>query len=478
MKIYNTLTKKEQKFEPINSPQVTMYNCGPTVYDYAHIGNWRSFLMADFLKRTLEYLGYEVKQVMNLTDVGHLTDNADQGEDKIEMRARQEKKGAQQIAEFYISAFQKDQRKLNISPPDKMPRATDHIQEMINLVKELEEKGYTYETSDGIYFDTSKFEDYGKLSGQSLEQKKAGARIEVSPEKKNPTDFALWKFSPKDQQRQQEWASPWGVGFPGWHIECSVLSIKYLGQPFDIHTGGIDHIGVHHENEIAQSEAAHGKPMAHYWIHVNFLEVKGEKISKSEGNFYTIEELQQKGYHPLAFRLLIFSSHYRKKQNFSFKALDQAQSNLEKIYRTARKVLTLSQQQEKNSPKLHSQQYEDKFKQSLEDDLNTPQALAVVLNFISDINKKIDTDKLSPSQAKQAYQLLVKWDRVLGIKIQEKASQQEEIPDTVQKLTQKRKQLRNKEQWEKADRIRKKINKLGYQIEDTSQGPQIHPQKD
>jgi len=476
MKLYNTLSNKKEEFKSINPDQVTMYNCGPTVYDYAHIGNWRSFLVADFLKRTLEYIGYDVKQVMNLTDVGHLTSDADQGQDKVEKRARQERKTASQITDFYINAFKKDQQRLNISLPEKMPRATQHIEEMVSLVKTLEKKGYTYKTSDGIYFDTAKFKNYGKLSGQKLEEKKAGARIELSEEKRNPTDFAVWKFSPKNEKRQQEWDSPWGVGFPGWHIECSVLSTKYLGQPFDIHTGGVDHIGVHHENEIAQSEAAYDKLMANYWFHINFLKINSEKISKSEKNFYTIGELEQKGYHPLAFRLLIFSAHYRKEQNFTFESLEQAQSNLEKIYRTVQKIRQIAETgEEKSNSGIKIKNYKKEFRQALKDDLNTPEALAVVLNLVREVNKEVNDQKISSSKAQEIYQLFINMDQVLGIKINEKASQTEEIPEMIKKLVTKREKLRKSKNWSEADQVRQKIRRHGYEIEDTDQGTQVYP---
>ena len=477
MKLYNTLHKKIEEFKAIDPPKVTMYSCGPTVYNYAHLGNWRSFLMADFLRRTFDFIGYQTEQVMNITDVGHLVSDDDCGEDKIEKKAREQKQTAQQISNFYLDAFLKDREKLNIQPPAELPRATEHVAEMIDLIKKLEVKGYTYKISDGIYFDTAKFPRYGKLSGQKLEEKKAGARVFCSREKRNFTDFALWKFSPKDEQRQQEWNSPWGIGFPGWHIECAVLATKYLGQPFDIHTGGVDHIGVHHENEIAECESAYDKPMANFWFHIEFLQIQNEKISKSKENFFTLEDLIQKGYHPFAFRLLIFSAHYQSKQNFSWQAVEQAQSNLKTIYQTARQVFQLAQESEAptNGLTINFAQLQDEFKNNLENNLNTPLSLATVFNFINLLEKGISQKKISSQQAKEAYQLFLQWDQVLGLKIKQKVSQEEKIPVSIQQLSEEREKLRQEEKWEEADLIRRRVYALGYQIEDTSEGSQITP---
>ena len=477
IKLYNTLTKKKEVFKPINPPNVTIYSCGPTVYNYAHIGNWRSFLVADFLHRALEYFGYRVKHVMNITDVGHLTSDEDIGEDKIEKEARQERKTAKEVTEFYLQAFLKDRQLLNIIPPSFLPRATEHIPEMIALIKDLEKEGYTYIIQDGVYFDTSKFSKYGQLSGQNLNEKKAGARVAVAEGKKHPADFALWKFSPKDKKRQQEWDSPWGKGFPGWHIECSTLSTKYLGQPFDIHTGGVDHIGVHHENEIAQSEAAYGVPLAHYWLHVEFLQMQGEKMAKSAHNFYTLADLQQKGYHPLAFRLLIFSAHYQSKQNFTWAALEQAQHNLEKIYHFSRRLLMLSRKEIYSSSrgKIDLELYRQSFQKALADNLNTPEALAVVFQMVKMIEKELDTRRLSPNQAAQIYQTILQFDRVLGLRISEKSSQQIKIPSVVEQLVQEREEKRQAGEWKEADALRERIKTLGYQVEDTSSGPQVFP---
>lgn len=469
MKLYNTLTKKKEVLKPIKPPQVTMYNCGPTVYQFPHIGNWRSFLIADLLRRSLDYLGYQTKQVMNITDVGHLTSDADSGQDKIELEAEKEKKSAQEIAEFYFQAFLEDGRQLNVQMPHVIPRASEHIAEMIKLIQRLEKKGYTYQTSDGIYFNTSKFKQYGQLSGQKPEQKKAGARIELSIEKKNPTDFALWKFSPKNIQRQQEWFSPWGTGFPGWHIECSVLSQKYLGQPFDIHTGGVDHIGVHHENEIAQSEAAYNKPLANYWIHVEFLQLKKVKMAKSSGGVITIKDLIEKGYNPLAYRLFVFSAHYQSKQSFSWSAMDQAQRNLNKIYQTAHRLRDYSHQT-KNKSKLDLATYRRNFKKHLQNNLDTPQMMATLFNLLTEVNQLIDKKKLNRSEAQKALKTLLEWDQVLGIKIEGTINRARSLPREVQKLIQEREKKRRAKKWKEADQIRQKIQKLGYKIEDTDQG--------
>ena len=296
LKLYNTLTRKKEVFKPIRKGEVGMYTCGPTVYWYQHIGNLRTYIFSDILKRVLIYNGYKVKQVMNVTDVGHLTSDSDEGEDKIEKAAKKEGKKAQDIADFYLKIFKEDFKKLNISEPDIWCRATKHIKEQIELIKKLEKKGFTYKTSDGVYFDTSKLKDYSKLARLKIENLQAGKRVAIG-EKKNKTDFALWKFSKQPGKRQQEWKSPWGIGFPGWHIECSAMSSKYLGKQFDIHTGGEDHIPVHHTNEIAQSEAAFGKkPWVKFWIHGAYLTFSGEKMSKSKGAIATISDLENQRY--------------------------------------------------------------------------------------------------------------------------------------------------------------------------------------
>jgi len=469
MKLYNTLTRKKETLKPIKPPRVTMYNCGPTVYQFPHLGNWRSFLVADLLRRSLDYLGYETKQVMNITDVGHLTSDADSGQDKVEVEAEKEQKSAQEITDFYFQAFIEDGRQLNVKAPHVTPRASEHIAEMIQMIQRLEKKGYTYQTSDGIYFDTSKFKNYGRLSRQKASEKRAGARIELSSEKKNPTDFALWKFSPPEVKRQQEWASPWGTGFPGWHIECSVLSQKYLGQPLDIHTGGVDHIGVHHENEIAQSEAAYNRPLAHYWIHVEFLQFKQAKMAKSSGSFITVKDLIDKGYNPLAYRLFILAAHYQSKQNFSWSAMDQSSKNLIKIYKTATRLRDYSQNK-KTESKLDLVKYRRQFKQHLRNNLDSPQLMATLFNFLNEVNQSIDCKKISQAVSQKALKLMFEWDQVLGLKIEETINREHSLPREVQKLIQDREKMRRAKKWKEADRFRQEIQKLGYQIEDTDQG--------
>lgn len=453
--LYNTLTRKKEKFEPINPPHVGIYTCGPTVYNYAHIGNLRTYIFEDILKRVLLYNGYIVKHVMNITDVGHLTSDADEGEDKIEREAKKERRSAWEIAEFYTEAFKRDIRKLNIIEPDIWCKATEHIKDFIDLILILENKGYTYKTSDGIYFDTSKIPDYGKLAGQDLESLLPGARVEYNPEKKNPTDFALWKFSPKDVKRQMEWDSPWGIGFPGWHIECSVMSTKYLGQPFDIHCGGIDHIPIHHTNEIAQSEAAYDKPMAKYWLHGEFLVMGDKKMAKSEGNFVTLSDLEEKGYHPLAYRYFCLTAHYRTPLRFTWTALEGAQRALNRLYENMKKY-------PKKDVEFHKE-YEEEFHKAINDDLDMPKALAITWELIRDEN--------IPPEVKRV--TLLKFDKVLGLSLDNPPEIKIEVPEEILQLLEERELARKNKDWKKADEIREEIKKRGYIIEDTPQGPRI-----
>jgi cysteinyl-tRNA synthetase len=329
--LYNTMTRHKERFQPIRPPQVGLYTCGPTVYNYAHIGNLRTYIFSDILKRVLLYNGFEVRHVMNITDVGHLTGDRDMGEDKLEKGARKEGKSAWEIAEYYTQAFKKDIRRLNILEPTLWCKATDTIADQIALIETLEAKGYTYRTSDGIYFDTSRFKDYAKLSHQDLEALQEGARVEKNPEKRNATDFALWKYSPPGIQRQMEWPSPWGVGFPGWHIECSAMSMKYLGELLDIHCGGTDHVDVHHTNEIAQSEGALGRKFVNYWLHNEHLNVNDAKMAKSQGTGFTLMEIKEKGFDPMDLRYFFLNAHYRSKQNFTFEALKAAATGLDNL---------------------------------------------------------------------------------------------------------------------------------------------------
>ncbi len=474
IKLFNTLTRKKEVFKPLKDKEVRMYCCGPTVYDYAHIGNLRAYVFEDILRRVLELNGYKVIHVMNITDVGHLTSQADEGEDKVEMTARKEKKTAWEIAEFYTKAFLDDIKTLNILMPHIMPKATEHIQEMIDLVKKLEKKGYTYIIDDGVYFDTSKFKDYGKLTGMTFKQLnkylKAGARVPFNPQKRNITDFALWKFSPKDVKRQMEWDSPWGKGFPGWHIECSAMSMKYLGETFDIHCGGIDHIPIHHTNEIAQSEAATGKKFVNYWLHCQFLIVEGKKMSKSLGNYYTLRDLLAKGYDWREIRYLLMSAHYRQQLNFSFKGLDSAKRSVERIIEFIRRLKDVKEGGHvKKFTHLLKKSKKD-FLKAVNDDLNMPKALAVIFNFITETNKLIEKKKLSKRDAKKAIELMLWFDKVLGLKLDE-FLKEEELPEEVKKLIEERERARKEKNFKLADKIRAELKKkYGIVLEDTKEG--------
>jgi cysteinyl-tRNA synthetase len=429
-----------------------MYTCGPTVYNDAHVGNLRSYLFADLLRRTLEYNGYKVKQVMNVTDVGHLTSDANTGEDKVEVRARKEGKSAWEIAAHYTERFQQDLERLNVLFPTIMVKATDHITEQIDLIKVLEKKGYTYQTDDGIYFDTSKFQSYVKLAKLDLKGLMAGARVEYNPQKRNPTDFALWKFSPEEVKKQMEWESPWGKGFPGWHIECSAMSMKYLGETFDIHTGGVDHIPVHHTNEIAQSEAATGKKFVNYWLHGEFL-ILGEdqKMAKSAGNFITLQTLVEKGFNPLAYRYLCLTAHYRSKLQFSWESLQAAQNALNNLYAAIGMF---------GEPKTGCAEYEERFLKAINDDLDAPKALAVVWELIkSDL----------PPSAKAAS--LSKFDQVLALNLQEERRKRQRLPQGAEELIKEREEARKIKDWAKSDALREKLHQLGLEVEDTPAGP-------
>jgi len=454
LKLYNTLSRKIEEFRPIKKDRVGIYACGPTVYNYAHIGNLRAYVFEDILKRVLLYNDYAVKHIINITDVGHLTGDADEGEDKIEKGAAREGKTAWQIAAFYTKAFKKDLKILNILPPNKFPKATDNIKEQIALIKILEKKGFTYITSDGVYFDTSKLKDYGKLALLKKEDLKAGARIDLG-EKKNITDFALWKFSPEGQKRQMEWKSPWGVGFPGWHIECSAMSVKYLGQPFDIHCGGIDHVPVHHTNEIAQSEAANGKPLAHYWLHGEFVLMGEDKMAKSTGNFVTLQTLQTKNFSPLAYRYLLLQTHYRKQLAFSWEALQAAQNGLNHLYNIVKSW---------GKAGVGCAEYEQKFLEAVNNDLDTPGALAIMWDLIK--------NPIYPPFAKR--RTILKFDKVLGLGLAKLPKEKKaELPQEVQNLVNARNEARAHKKWSKSDELRKQIEDLGYMVKDTPDGAEI-----
>jgi cysteinyl-tRNA synthetase len=457
--LYNSLTRNKQEFKPIQPGEVGMYTCGPTVYDYAHIGNLRTYIFEDILKRVLVYNGYTVKHVMNITDVGHLTGDRDMGEDKMEKGAAREGKSAWDIADFYTLAFKKDIRRLNILEPDIWVKATDTLPEQIALVKTLEEKGFTYRTADGIYFDTAKFEGYNKLSHQDLEALKEGARVERNPEKRNPTDFALWKFSPPGSKRQMEWDSPWGVGFPGWHLECSAMSMKFLGDQLDIHCGGTDHIDVHHTNEIAQSEAATGKPFFNFWVHGAFLIIQGgKKMAKSESNFLTLENAFVKNnINPLAYRFASFLTHYRKPMEYSDEGIEAARNGLLHLQNQVRQ---LSAGGGDDSHSVNTE-FRNKFKKAINDDLNMPRAMAVVQEMLKS-NMRDAEKNLS----------IMDFDRVLGLGL-DALDKTPALPAEVQKRVDARIKARQAKDFAASDRLRAEIEAMGYQVQDTKDGMKV-----
>ena len=457
IKFYNTLTRKEEKFVPIKKGQVGIYSCGPTVYWFQHIGNLRTYIFADILRKILEYNGYNVKQIINVTDVGHLTSDADEGEDKIEKAAKKEGRSAQEIANFYFKIFREDMKKLNILEPDRWTKASEHIKEQIELIKRLEDKNYIYKTSDGIYFDSSKFKSYGDLAKLDLKNLQAGKRISLG-EKKNKSDFALWKFSNPEEKRLQEWDSPWGVGFPGWHIECSAMSMKYLGEHFDIHTGGEDHIPVHHTNEIAQSEGASGKKFVNYWMHGAFLMFNNEKVSKSKGGLYTISELEERGFHALHYRYLCLLTSYRKPLNFSLDALEAAKNSYEKI---KRKIIELKK--EKHKGKDLTEFYSEKFLEAINDDLNMPNALKIFIETVDDFN----------FEPKLKIKLLEKFDSVLGLGVSEMQEDSFEIPSEIEELVEEREKFRKSGNFVEADIVRARIREKGFDVVDSSEGTKI-----
>lgn len=470
LKLYNTLTKKIDEFKPLDPEVVTLYACGPTVYSFAHIGNFKTFVMTDVLVRTLRYLGYKVKFVMNITDVGHLVSEADAGEDKMEKGARREGKTAWDVAKYYTQAFLSDGKKLNLIEPDVRPKPTEHINEQIDMVRTLMDKGYAYKIDDGIYFDTGKVKDYGKLTGQNLEELKAGARVEVNPQKKNPTDFALWKFSPAGVKRDMEWDSPWGVGFPGWHIECSAMSQKYLGDQLDIHTGGVDLVPIHHTNEIAQSEAATGKiPFVRFWVHGQFIQVDGEKMSKSKNNFYTIKDVEDKGYDPLALRYFYMTAHYRSFLNFTWEGITSAQKALNEMRSLISNIKNqISKRNTLSDEKLGKiEDYKKRFNEALGNDLNVPQALSVVWELLK---------SNVPSQDK--YDLIMDFDEVLGLDLRNVSgatSQASGIPEEIEEMLKKRETLRTEKKFEEADKVRAEIENKGFVLEDTPTGVSVKP---
>jgi cysteinyl-tRNA synthetase len=441
-----------REFTPLKPGEVGLYTCGPTVYDYAHIGNLRTYIFEDVLRRVLELNGYQVKHVMNITDVGHLVSDEDMGEDRMEKGSRRTGMSAWEIAELYADEFKIDMQRLNIQEPTIWCKATDHIQDQIDFIRCIEEKGYTYSTSDGIYFDTSKLTDYGHLARRDVEGLQAGARIEMG-EKRHSTDFALWKFSPPGQKRQMEWDSPWGVGFPGWHIECSAMSAKYLGEFFDIHCGGEDHISVHHTNEIAQTQACYGTRLANFWMHGYFLQIDESRMGKSAGNFLRVQTLMERGYDPLAWRFFCLNANYRAKLNFSWEGVEGANISLNRLRVAAH---------DWGEPGEIDPDFLGRFTDAINDDLNMPRALAITWELVkSDL----------PPATKKATILV--FDRVLGLRLGEWRPEEEDIPDTILAWLAERQAARQEKRWQDADALRNQITAAGYEIEDTPQGSRV-----
>ena len=456
MKLYNTLSRsKEELPSPDKQKHISLYSCGPTVYDETHIGHMRKYIMDDILVRTLKYVGYDVKHVMNITDVGHLTGDDDCGDDKLEKGAQKENKTVEEVARHYTDKFFETMDALGVERPDEVLKATDNIQPMIDLIKQLEKKGYTYETAQAIYFDITKFRNYGQLSGQKLEEKKQAVRedVFVDTDKKHPADFALWfRRVGRFANHTLHWPSPWGDGFPGWHIECSAMSMKALGETIDIHTGGIDHIPVHHENEIAQSEAATGKQFVKYWVHHAFLKVDGEKMSKSKENFYTLADIHERGIDPMALRYLFLQTHYRKELNFTWEAVEAAQNALHKLQRRIPELKMTDTTPAEN-------QYVSKFKKALADDLNTSEAIATLWGILeSDL----------PNEEK--YTSLKSFDSVLKLGLSDIRKNKIKIPEDITNLANQRIEAKKQKDFQRADELRKEIEAKGYIIEDTVEG--------
>ncbi len=454
LRLFDTYEREIREFVPLSSEEVGLYACGPTVYNYAHIGNLRTYVFEDLLRRTLEMAGYTVKHVVNITDVGHLTSDADTGEDKMEIGSRRTGMDAWELAQPYTDAFKADLEALNIIPPHIWCRATDHIQEQISFVEDLESKGYTYRTKDGIYFNSRKLNSYGHLARLNIDGLQAGARVELG-ERLFVTDFALWKFSQADEQRQMEWDSPWGVGFPGWHIECSAMSAHYLGDFFDIHCGGKDHIPIHHTNEIAQTEASRGTRLANFWMHGYFLQLNNAKMAKSSGEFLRLESLLEEGFDPLVYRYFCLMAHYRHELSFSWESLSAASTTLNRLYTAA---------YEWGDPGEPSADYIARFEAYLFEDLNLPRALAVAWELIR-------SDE--PDDVKKA--TLLVFDQVFGLDIAAWQPAAVEIPDAVQALVDAREQARADKDWQRSDQLRDEIESLGFSIEDTREGPIISP---
>ena len=454
LKIYNTLSRSKEVFVPVRPGRVGIYTCGPTVYNYAHIGNLRTYIFMDILRRVFAFNGYKVKSVMNITDVGHLLSDADDGDDKMSMAAAEQKKTPEEIAEFYSAAFFRDIARLNVRRPDVTPKATEHIGDMIKIVQALLDKGYAYETDDGIYFDISKFPDYGKLSGANLEEQLAGARVDINTGKRHPADFALWKKAAPNHI--MKWPSPWGMGYPGWHIECTAMSNKYLGDVFDIHTGGIDHVPIHHENEIAQAEAWLGKKAVNYWMHSEFMLVDGGKMSKSLGNTYTVDDLAAKGYTPMEFRYMCLNVQYRQKLNFTWEAMAAAKTAYERLSALLYRHKTAPAPE--NRPEI--EKYLGEFHEAINDDLNVPMAMGVLWKM------------LRLPAGKDVYDAALVMDKVFALDFDKVASPDHtaEAPPEIKEMAEKRREVRRNKNWAESDRLRDEIAAKGYKVLDTADG--------
>lgn len=482
LRFYNSYSKKLENFKPVKGKNVRIYNCGPTVYDYAHIGNFRSFIFADVLRRYLEYKGYSVQQVMNITDVGHLSDDdLERGEDKIQKKAKEKKISPFDIARFYEKEFLKDSKDLNLKEPYKRPRATDHIKEMQELIKVLLKKGFAYEVNGSVYYDISKFKEYGKLSGNTverIEEGKSGRELDSNKDKKNFYDFSLWV---NDPEHLMYWKSPWSQkGYPGWHIECSVMSMKWLSDAFkggkfnpskfetiDIHTGGEDNIFPHHEAEISQTKGATGKDFANFWLHVRHLFVDGEKMSKRTGNFYTLRDIYSRGFSAQQFRFFMITKHYRTPFNFTFDSFSASNKNLQKILSLNKDLKFYGGNGKEDGDKIIKKAKKD-FEKLMDDDLNVSGAIATILEFVSESNKLISTNTLSKKGVKSLLKQLKEFDNILGI-----LDYKEEIPVDILKKVAERETARKKKDWAKSDRIRDELASIGYEVKDSADGPNV-----